>query len=228
MPTKTVISYDGTDNDRDALALGKALEPVSRLALAYVTHTGDGSGERELAETLLRKGADELGQAQVDQHVELNASTPDGLRDLAAREGADVVVFGSEYRTADGSVNPGTSARRLFDGSPFAVAVAPANLRSRGDFAIRSIGVLAEGGDDAPAETARRLAAALGATVTEPGNGPVDLLIVGSRDGTPVGTVRLSATVDYAIETASSPVLAVPRGQAVGFDAATAGVGAEG
>lgn len=228
MSTKAVISYDGTDNDRDALALGKALEPVSRLVLAYVTHTGHNGAEQAHAEQLLRRGAEALGQAQVDQHVELNGSTPDGLRDLAARVGADVVVFGSDYRTADGSVNPGSSAQRLLDGSDFAVAIAPANLRSRGDFAVRTIGVLAEAGDDAPDETAERLAAAIGATVTEPGQGPVDLLIVGSRDGTPAGTVRLSATAEYAIATASSPVLAVPRGQAVGFGATAALSGAQG
>ncbi len=177
---------------------------------------------------MLRKGADALGQNKVDQHVELNASTPDGLRHLAAREGADVVVFGSDYRTADGSVNPGNSARRLLDGSQFAVAIAPANLRSRGEYAIRKIGVLAEAGDEAPAESARRLANALGATVTEPGHGPVDLLVVGSREGTPEGKVRLSATADYAIETASSAVLAVPRGKVIGFSAAAAVAGAQG
>jgi nucleotide-binding universal stress UspA family protein len=220
--TKTIISYDGTDNDRDALALGKALESVSDLALAYVSHTGGNTREAAHAVELLREGADAVGQNEVDQHVELNASTPDGLSHLAQREGADVVVFGSDYRTADGSINPGTSARRLLDGSQFAVAVAPANLRSRSEYSIRTVGVLSEAGDEAPAETARRLAAALGATVTEPGHGPVDLLIVGSREGTPDGKVRLSATADYAIETASSAVLAVPRGKAVAFGAAVA------
>ncbi len=225
--TKTIISYDGTDNDRDALALGKALEKVSHLALAYVSHTGGNAREEAHAAELLRKGADAVGQTEVDQHVELNASTPDGLRHLAQREGADLVVFGSDYRTADGSVNPGTSARRLLDGSQLAVAVAPANLRSRGDYSIRTIGVLAEAGDQAPAETARALAGALGATVTEPGHGPVDLLVVGSREGTPDGKVRLSATADYAIETASSAVLAVPRGKVVGFGA-NAAVAAQG
>ncbi len=63
--------------------------------------------------------------------------------------------------------------------------------------------------------------------MTEPGHGPVDLLVVGSREGTPDGKVRLSATADYAIETASSAVLAVPRGKVVGFGA-TAAVAAQG
>jgi hypothetical protein len=34
-----IISYDGTPNDEDALALGKMLAPAGfRLALAYVRH----------------------------------------------------------------------------------------------------------------------------------------------------------------------------------------------
>jgi hypothetical protein len=144
------------------------------------------------------------------------------LRDLARREGADLVVFGSEYRTAPGSVVPGTSAQHLLDGAEFAVAIAPAELRNRSDYAISSIGVLAEAGDDAPGQTASGLAGALAGHIAEPGNGPVDLLIVGSRDGAPAGTVQLSATADYAIETASSPVLAVPRSRPVSFGSAHA------
>ena len=217
---KIIVSYDGTDNDRDALALGNALAAAGAdLSLAYVSHTSD-PGERAHATELLRKGALEIDRPQVPQHVVLNSSTPTGLRDLAVREGADAIVFGSEYRTAAGSVVPGTSAQHLLDGTPFAVAVAPAELRNRRDFAITSIGVLAEAGDEAPTDSAHALANALHAGVVEPGNGPVDLLVVGSRDGAPAGTVQLSATADYAVETASSPVLAVPRGKAVTLGAA--------
>jgi len=222
MAIKIIVSYDGTDNDRDALALGNALASAGgELELAYVSHTAD-AGEEAHAKELLRKGALEVDRPDAPQHVELNASTPTGLRDLASRESADVIVFGSEYRTAPGSVVPGTSAQQLLDGSKFAIAIAPAELRSRSGYSIKSIGVLAEAGDNAPGETARGLAQALGATVVEPGNGPVDLLVVGSRDGAPEGTVQLSATADYAIETASSPVLAVPRAKVTTFGAAHA------
>ena len=225
---KILVSYDGTDNDRDALALGKALAAAGgELALAYVTHSAPSPGEQADAKEMLRKGALELDAPQAAQHVVLNASTPDGLRDLAASEGADIVVFGSEYRTAAGTVSPGTSAQRLLNGAPFAVAVAPAELRSRPDFAIQRVGVLAEAGDEAPGETARRLAAALTGTVVEPGNGPVDLLVVGSRSTSPAGALQLSATAEYAIETASSPVLALPRDRAAAVGAAPAAAGAD-
>ena len=40
MPIKIIVSYDGTDNDRDALALGKVLlDAGATLALAYVRHS---------------------------------------------------------------------------------------------------------------------------------------------------------------------------------------------
>jgi nucleotide-binding universal stress UspA family protein len=222
MATKIIVSYDGTDNDRDAVALGNLLAATgAELELAYVSHTSD-PGEEAHAKELLRKGALEVDRPEAKQHVVLSASTPTGLRDLATREGAAVVVFGSEYRTAPGSVVPGTSAQHLLGGSSFGVAIAPAELRNQSGYSLKSIGVLAEAGDDAPGETARSLAAALDGSLVEPGNGPVDLLVVGSRDGAPQGAVQLSATADYAIETASSPVLAVPRAHAVAFGPAHA------
>lgn len=215
MSAKIIVSYDGTENDRDALALGKALAAGgAELALAYVTHSAPDGDEQSRAEEMLRSGALSIDGPDMARHVALNASTPDGLLELALREGADVVVFGSDYRTAPGSVSPGTSAQRLLNGAPFAVAVAPAELRSSSAFSIGRVGVLAEAGDDAPGETARGIAAALGATVVEPGNGAIDLLVVGSRESSQ-GTIQLSATAEYAIETASSPVLVVPRGKAV-------------
>ena len=58
---------------------------------------------------------------------------------------------------------------------------------------------------------------ALGATVTEAGSGPVDMMVLGSREGTPDGRLELSASAEYAIETATSPVLAVPRRAPVAF-----------
>jgi nucleotide-binding universal stress UspA family protein len=228
MATKILISYDGTDNDRDALVLAGALATAGgELALAYVNHASPTAGEQARAAEMLRKGALGLDRPDAVQHVVLNASTPDGLRDLAVREGAEIVVFGSEYRTAAGSVSPGTSAQRLLTGAPFAVALAPAELRNRDDFAVRRLGVLAEAGDRAPGETARRLASGLGAALIEPGNGSVDLLVVGSRSGAATGSLQLSATAEYAIETASSPVLALPRDTVATLGAAPAGAPAD-
>ena len=68
MATKIIVSYDGTDNDLDALALGRVLGGAgASLALAYVRHSHEvESGRERLAEgdakALLEQGAAALGQ----------------------------------------------------------------------------------------------------------------------------------------------------------------------
>lgn len=223
MALKIIVSYDDTDNDRDALALGRLLAySGAELSLAYVRHS-QAEGEPEAleekqAEELLARGAASIGAPDMQRHVVVNASTSDGLLELAERENADVIVFGSDYRTAAGTVKPGIAAHKLLLGDPAAIAVAPADLRSRPSVSVNTVGVIDEG-DEAARETARSLAAALGATVAEHGSGPVDLLVVGSRPESPQGKVTLSAASDYAVETATYPVLVVPRGAPVSFAA---------
>src|SRR5258708_37605853 len=80
------------------------------------------------AEALLDTGASLLGEADVPRHVVLSGSTPEGLRSLALTEHVDLIVFGSEYRTAPGHVDPQASARRLLDGGPVALALVPAGV----------------------------------------------------------------------------------------------------
>lgn len=222
MATRIIVSYDDTDNDRDALALGRLLaHSGADLSLAYVRHTQEEEEEREAleekqAEELLERGAVSVGAPDMPRHVVVHASTGEGLIELVTRENAEMIVFGSDYRTAPGSVQPGTSARRLLNGGPVAVAVAPADLRSRPPAGIARIGVLSEG-DDAATATAESLAAALGASVSEAGGEPIDLLVVGSRPEAPQGRVMLSAARRYEIEIAGCPVLVTPRGFTVRF-----------
>jgi nucleotide-binding universal stress UspA family protein len=224
MAPLAIISYDDTENDRDALTLGRLLANAgAEVALAYVRHSqredrGREALEEHEAEALLERGAAALGDPDVPRHVIVSASTGEGLASLAEREHADVVVFGSDYRTAAGRVQPGTSAQRLLDGGPAAVALAPAALRDSGAQVTR-IGVIPEDGDASAQETARTLAAALHATVVSGAEGDVDLLVVGSRPEAPEGRTMISAASDYAIETAACPVLVVPRGVPVSFQA---------
>ena len=94
-----------------------------------------------------------------------SSSTPapaSASTELAERENADVIVFGSEYRTAPGTVKPGISAHKLLLGGPAAIAVAPAGLRSNPSVSVNTVGVIDEG-DAAARQTADSLAAALGA-----------------------------------------------------------------
>jgi len=219
---KIIVSYDDTDNDRDALGLGRALgELGGDISLAYVRHTQQPDSAREAleekeAEELLKHGADALGDEKTPRHVIVHASTGAGLWELAESEKADVIVFGSDYRTAEGAVMPGTSAQRILTGGPVAVAVAPAGYRNQ-EHEIKTIAVLPEDdGDEAASQTAKSLADALGAKVADRPEG-ADLLVVGSSPASPKGHVNLSARAGYAIETANTPVLAVPRGTAIEF-----------
>ena len=222
MSLNAIVSYDDTSNDHDALMLGRVLaEAGARLTLAYVRHTTQSQRSREEleeheAEALLERGAGWLGDGDVTRRVVVSASTGEGLKWLAEQEDADVVVFGSDYRTASAHVSLQRSAQTLLDGGPAAVAIAPANYRSDRTPRIRTIGVLAAPGDDAAIETARELAEATGATLTRDER-RVDLLIVGSRSEAPEGRVMITSQAQNAIENATAPVLVVARGVPLHF-----------
>jgi nucleotide-binding universal stress UspA family protein len=217
MALKIVVSYDDTDNDRDALALGRLLAGSgAELSLAYVRHSFGESLDQHEAEALLARGAESVGTPEMPKYVVINPATSVGLGELVEQEGADVLVFGSEYRTAKGLVKPGISAHKLLLGGSSAIAVAPAGLLSQGELSVGTVGVIEEG-DPAARQTAESLAAALGASVIDHGTGKADLLVVGSRKEAPEGKVVLSAASDYAVEAANYPVLVIPRGTALDF-----------
>jgi nucleotide-binding universal stress UspA family protein len=222
MPPRAIISYDDTPGDRDGLKLGRILADAgASLTLAYVRHATENEPSREetegyRAEDLLGRGALWLADDEVESRVVVSASTADGLKGLALKEDADIIVFGSEYRTAAGHVVPQQSTRSLLDGGPVAIAIAPANYRSDPDPRIHRIGISAIPGDDATVATARALADALGASLTRDER-EVDLLIVGSRLEAPEGRVIISAAAENEIENATCPVLVVPRGVTLEF-----------
>lgn len=217
MALKIIVSYDDTDNDRDALALGRLLASAgAELSLAYVRHSFGESLDQQAAEELLARGAESVGTPDMPKYVVINPATSVGLGELVEQDHADVLVFGSEYRTAKGLVKPGISAHKLLLGGSSAIAVAPAGMWSEGEITVGTVGVIDEG-DPAARQTAESLAGALGATVAEHGSGKLDLLVVGSRKEAPEGKVVLSAASDYAVEAANYPVLVVPRGTALDF-----------
>jgi nucleotide-binding universal stress UspA family protein len=192
------------------------------LELAYVRHAHEAeSGRERLAEKevgdLLEAAAGTIDQPDVPQHIVISASTPAGLRELALSQGADVIVFGSEYRTAPGSVNPQASARRMLDGGQVAIAIATAGLAERRDFRVATIAHLGEDGDPCALETAESIAAALGGAVAERATGKLDLVVVGSKPGTVTGRVTISAAAEYMIELSRCPVVVIPRGVTVHF-----------
>jgi nucleotide-binding universal stress UspA family protein len=219
-----IISYDGTPNDDDALALGRQLGRAgATLALAYVRHSHEYDPQREElaqhdAEQRLARGASALGDPSIAQYVVVSASTGEGLTRLAEEHDAAVVVFGSDYRIPPGRVEPGTTAQHMLEGGPVAVAVATAGLRTRGEGGIKSIAVpLAGPTNDVARETAGSLADKLGATVVDsPGEG-VDLIVVGSQPGAPAGQVVLGGDVRNELDNARSSVLVLPAGTPIAF-----------
>ena len=227
MSPRAIISYDDTPGDHDALMLGRIFADAgASLTLAYVRHCIHGDCSREQleeddAQALLQRGARWLANVRAETRVVVSASTPEGLRRLAEQEDADIIVFGSDYRTPPGRVAPQHSTQSLLECGPTAVAIAPADYRSDRAPRIHRIGMLAVPGDDTTLATARALADSFGATLTRDER-QVDLLVVGSRMEAPHGQVLLSAQAQNEIENATCPVLVVPRGVTIEFPAVLA------
>jgi nucleotide-binding universal stress UspA family protein len=223
MSANIIISYDGTNNEDDAVALGRLFAGAgAEVSLAYVRHAPEEQTSREIlaqheAETLLERGAELLGGRDAARHVITDRSTPEGLSVLAAQTEADVIVFCSDSHTAKGHIAVGNSAERLLNGGATAVAIAPAGFAQDGDPQVRRIGVAGDGSAQA---TADALARSLGAELGAAGEQDAGLLVVGSRPEAEQGRVSLSAASENLIEIATCPVLVVPRGKAIAFDGA--------
>jgi nucleotide-binding universal stress UspA family protein len=229
MSAKIIVSYDGTANEDDAIALGRIFHRAGAdVSLAYVRHSvePDYSGEtlaQNQAEALLERAAGLLGNPDAARHVVTDRSTPEGLRKLAETEGADAIVFCSDSHTAQGHITVGNSAQRLLEGGSTAIAVAPAGLaNSAADAAVQRVVAVGDSNGGAQA-TAEGLAQALGATVAPVANQDADLLVIDSRPDAQQGRVSVSSSASHLIEIATCPVLVVPRGVTLGFARTTAG-----
>ena len=229
MSVKVIVSYDGTANEDDAIALGRLFaEAGAAVALAYVRHTHEPDRNRETlvvaeAHELLKGGLELLGDSHAPTHVVTDRSTPEGLATLAEGLGADVIVFCSDSHTAKGHVSIGNSAARLLEGGRTAIAVAPVDLGERGT-AIRRVVAVGDR-DGGAARTADALASALGASVVPVADDHADLLIIDSRPEAQPGRVSLSASAEHLIEIATAPVLVLPRGVVIPFGRAAAAAG---
>src|SRR5262245_19049221 len=122
MPTSPIIvAYDASPNADDAVALGNLLANVTEapLALAHVCrppsqNPRDGAGAAVGRAKLARRVADEVlshGARLADRDVARLAvsstTTATGIRTIAGREHAALVLFGSAQRTLPGRVHPG-------------------------------------------------------------------------------------------------------------------------
>ncbi len=221
MPVKIIVSYDGTANEDDAIALGRLFASAgAQVSLAYVRHVSEPDSAREdiaqhEALALLERGAELLGDPAAAKHAVTDRSTPEGLAALAEREGVEVIVFCSDSHTAKGHIAIGNSAGRLLEGGKTAVAIAPADLAESNPGIQRIVAV--GDGEGGARETAEALAAALGASVAPVANDEADLLVIDSRPEAEQGRVSLSASAAHLIEIATCPVLVLPRGVTLHF-----------
>ena len=221
MATEVIVSYDGTTNDDDALALGRMLAAGgAQLSLAYVRHSREYDPRREEigvydADRRLEQGALWLEEPEIERHVVIDPSTSSGLAKLAVTEGAKLILFGSDYRTPPGRVEPGGSAQGLLEGSPVAIGVAAAGLRARAHEKIETISVAGNANGAAHA-TAETLAQALGAQILE-GGGNADLIIVDSQSNGPEGKISLGGSTRAQLDSARGSVIVLPRGAALSF-----------
>jgi nucleotide-binding universal stress UspA family protein len=223
MAPSIVVSYDGTPDDDDAIALAKVFAAAgASIALAYVRHSrleDPAAEEREsrAATRLLEHGAAQFA-SEVPTYVLFNPSTSAALRELIEGEGFEVIVFGSSYRTPAGHIAPGRAAEQLLDGGPAAVAVAPAGYRLA-DHEIKRISAAATSPGDDAEQTASSLAAALGAELTPTADPHADLLVLPSRPTARPGYVSITAASELLAESAAGPVLAVASGKPLDFGA---------
>jgi nucleotide-binding universal stress UspA family protein len=178
MYRKIIVGYDGSDQARDGLALGRTLARVSgaTMLVAYVFRHDVplGSGwenfkqtMRANAERLLSEAASTLEDVEVETRPIKSSSAARGLQELAEAESADVIALGSSHHGSLGRVLMGTVSDRLFHGAPCAVAVAPRNYADSTDASLRVIGVAFDGSPESKAAlaTAASLGEAAAATL---------------------------------------------------------------
>jgi hypothetical protein len=221
MPLDIIVSYDGTTHDDDALMLGRMLGAAgAKLSLAYVRHSREYDPRREeIAEhdagRRLEQGAVWLGEDSIPRHVVVNPSTSAGLAELAASLGAGLIVFGSDYRTPPGRVEPGSSAQGLLDNGAVAIGVAAAGLRTNPDAVISTVSAAGDL-NGAAVQTAQSAVAALGAELIEGGR-DADLILVDSRTGASEGRVAIDGATRSRLDSARGSVIVLPRGVPLSF-----------
>ena len=138
MGPKTIVSYDDTLNDHDALALGRVLaEAGAELELAYVRHTTQAPARARAGPRSTRPRPCSSARALARRPRRAPSRRRQRLHRRRSRlarpagAGRDHRV-GFDYRTAAGHVSCmlGASADR---GRPHRVVIAPANYRSHRD-----------------------------------------------------------------------------------------------
>jgi nucleotide-binding universal stress UspA family protein len=237
-----LIAYDGTSNADDAVALGSLLAEATGapLLLAHVypatppSWPGDGASARE-REGFMRQQAQDLlaravravrAGAEVATEALASTTTATGIRTLAERERAALVVFGSARHTAQGRVHPGSASRRLLQVLPCALAIAPVGFHVQPPTALSTLAVASDDERGSARDSAEGLAHIGGARVVDTARAADEddkpgVLFVGSGPAAGEGQLMLNAHGSHLMQTATMPVVVVPRGRALELSSAS-------
>jgi nucleotide-binding universal stress UspA family protein len=212
MYRKIIVGYDGSDQAKDALALGKDLSQTTGAELCvggvFLVHALLRSGidpldreaEQEFTERLERAAASVDAAAQPVQ----SSSPARGLHELAEEIGADLIVVGSSKHGPVGQTILGNVGVALMHGSPCAVAIAPRGYADQPDRRVSAILV----GYDASPES--RLALEAGYELARASAAPLKLVSVAEA---PVIVVGKSGGANYGWEALKEAVEEQVRGQ---------------
>lgn len=154
-PMKIVIGHDGSDQGRDALALGReaaealGATPVVATVLTWPSNLMGAvdlevAAERDTAE-LFALARDYLEGLSPETAWRVGRSPAEALYEVAESEKASVVVVGSSHRGPIGRVVPGSVGAALLHGAPCAVLVAPRGFAEREQRSLQRIGVAFDG-----------------------------------------------------------------------------------
>ena len=195
MSAKIIVSYDGTANEDDAIALGRIFARAgAEVSLAYVRHSvePDYSGEtlaQNEAEALLQRGAALLGNPDGRQATSSPTAPPPRACGRSPSPRAPTSSCSARTRTPPRATS--RSATRPSACSRAArppIAIAPAGLAEAGaEAAVQRIVAVGDANGGAQA-TAQALASALGATVAPVANQDADLLVIDSRPEAAAGS----------------------------------------
>lgn len=159
---KVVVGYDGTDESKDALQLGRLITGATGAKL-YVACVNEQAKE---IERLFEEAARELSDHQFERYT-ATGSAAEGISATVHGIGAELVVVGSGHQGKAGRVYPGSVGERLLSGTGCAVAVAPRGYVGRSETASAVIGVGYDGRSESKEALtfASELAQAMGASL---------------------------------------------------------------
>lgn len=172
MYRKIIVGYDGGDQAKDALALGKRLADAcgAELIVAGVFQFdpiwgGFDAHFRDAEMEYARQIETAAKTVSAEPEAFPSSSPARGLHELAEEIGADLIVVGSSHHGRIGRVLAGSVGVALLHGSPCAVAIAPLGYRDHADEQVAAVAVGFDGSPESrhALTAASELAASTGA-----------------------------------------------------------------